>query len=547
MTGSSLVDTERRRSPLVAGTWALVRLDLRIDRVRLPLWVAGVVGLVVVSAASVEGLYPDQASVDAYVALVDLSPNMGVVNRAFNGPGFGFDRPNTGVVLVNEVALWGSIGFALMAVFQMSRHTRGEEDAGRTDLLRSRMVGRFAPLAAAAIGVAALELLVGVVVFAALVALGFGAVGSAALCAGYVGAGLVLGASTALAAQLVSTARAATGLGVAATGLAFVVRAVGDVGSGTLSWASPIGWVHRLRPFAGERWWVLALFVGACVVISTATVLLFERRDLGAGLFAVRLGPEHASRWSLRPTGLILRLQRDSLVGWSFGLFVLGLVYGLVGRDVEQMFADNPDMERFIALDGPSVIDSYLGYTLALGAMLAGGFAISSILRLRAEESAGRLELVLSRPTGRVATLCRHTAVALCGTGVVLVASGLGTGIGLAVALSDAGQVLRMVAASVALIPAVAVLVGVGALLIGWAPRWAPLSWGALAVTVVVGLFAELLSLPGALRWLSPLEHAPRLPAEPFELRSELALATVSTVMLGLAALGLSRRDIPAI
>ncbi len=547
MTGSVPDDATMRRPPLVAGTWALVRLDLRLDRVRLPIWVAGVVGLVVVSAASVEGLYPDQASIDEYVALVNLSPNMGVVNRAFNGPGFGFDQPTIGVVLVNEVALWGAIGFALMAVFQMSRHTRAEEDTGRTELLRARMVGRYAPLAAAAIGVAALELLVGAIVFVALVALGFGPVGAASLCAGYVGAGLVLGASTALAAQLVSTARATTGLGVAATGLAFVLRAVGDVGSGSLSWASPIGWVHRLRPFAGERWWVLSLFAGACLVLSTMTVLLFERRDLGAGLFAVRLGPEHASRWSLSPTGLIVRLQRGSLLGWSAGLFVLGLVYGLVGGDVEQMFADNPDMERFITLDGPSVTDSYLGYTLALGAMMAGGYAISSVLRLRAEESSGRLELLLSRSTGRLAVLGRHLAVALVGTTVVLGASGLGTGLGIAVALSDASQVLRMVGASVALVPAVAVLVGVGALLVGWVPRLALLSWVALAVTVVVGLFAELLSLPDALRRLSPLELAPRLPAEPFELLPELALVVVATVSMAIASVGFRRRDIPAI
>lgn len=547
MSGNRFVDSATQPSPLVAGTWALVRLGVRLDRVRLPIWIAGVVGLVVVSAASVKGLYPDQAAVDDYVALVNLSPNMGVVNRAFNGPGFGFEQPNTGVVLVNEVALWGTIAFALMAVFMTSRHTRAEEDAGRTELLRSRMVGRYAPLLAAAIGVAALELLVGVVVFLALVALGFGAVGSAALCAGYVGAGLVLGAATALAAQLVGSARATTGLGVAVTGVAFVLRAVGDVGSGASSWASPIGWVHRLRPFAGERWWVLALFAAACGVLSLMTVLVFDRRDLGAGLFAVRLGPERASRWTTSPTGLIVRLQRGSLVGWSAGLFVLGLVYGLVGSDVEQMFADNPDMERFIALDGTSVTDSYLGYTLALGAMMAGGFAISSVLRLRGEESSGRLELVLSRSTGRVATLGRHLAVALGGTVVVLGASGLGTGIGIAFALSDADQVLRMVGASIALVPAVAVLVGVGALLVGWLPRWSGLAWAALAVTVLVGLFAELLSLPDALRWLSPLEHAPRLPAEPFDLLPEMALGIVAASMLAAASVGFRRRDVPAI
>ena len=44
-------------------------------------------------------------------------------------------------------------------------------------------------------------------------------------------------------------------------GLAFLLRAVGDSTTGArwLSWLSPIGWAQQLRPFAGERWWVLVL------------------------------------------------------------------------------------------------------------------------------------------------------------------------------------------------------------------------------------------------------------------------------------------------
>lgn len=49
------------------------------------------------------------------------------------------------------------------------------------------------------------------------------------------------------------------GIAVAALGGAFLLRAAGDTagsddGAGWLSWASPLGWAHRLRPFADERW-----------------------------------------------------------------------------------------------------------------------------------------------------------------------------------------------------------------------------------------------------------------------------------------------------
>ena len=42
-------------------------------------------------------------------------------------------------------------------------------------------------------------------------------------------------------------------------GLAFVLRAVGDASSGTLS---PLGWSLQVRPYAGDRWWVLLLHLG---------------------------------------------------------------------------------------------------------------------------------------------------------------------------------------------------------------------------------------------------------------------------------------------
>lgn len=528
-------------------TARLVALNLRLDRVRMPVWAVAVAGLVLVSAVSVMNLYSTPEEIAQYVSLIDISGNMTAVNSALNGPGFGFDHPSVGVILVNEAAIWGAIGFAMMGIFQMSRHTRAEEEAERTEVLRSRMVGRHAGLAAAAITVGGLELSVGAVTFVGLIALGFGTTGSLALVLAWIAAGLLFAAVTAVAAQVASTSRATVGLGVGALGVAYLVRAVGDMGSSWLSWLSPVGWVHRVRPFAGEQWWVLALSLAVVVVAAGLAVVLSDRRNLGAGLLPQRLGPAHAGPLTSRPLGLIARLQRGPLIGWSVGLFVLGAAYGSIASDIEQMFVDNPDLARFIPLGAGSVTDAYLAYTLALGAMMAGGFAISSSLRLRTEEGAGVAELVLARPMARTAWAGDHLLVAVAFTTVLLLASGVGTGVGVAAAVGDWSQVGRMTAASLALLPVELVLMGVSMLMVGLLPRVALLSWAGLVLVVVVGLFGDLFRLPGWFRDVSPLEQLPMMPAESFDLVEFLAVGVVGAGLVVAGLVAYRRRDIPAV
>ena len=83
--------------------------------------------------------------------------------------------------------------------------------------------------------------------------------------------------------QISQTTSAASGMVGAAIGGAYLLRAAGDVGDGTLSWLSPIGWGQAMRPFAGERWWPLALSLVAAAALVGGAFALRARRDEGAG------------------------------------------------------------------------------------------------------------------------------------------------------------------------------------------------------------------------------------------------------------------------
>ena len=86
--------------------------------------------------------------------------------------------------------------------------------------------------------------------------------GSVAFGLALAGSGVLFTAVAAVAAQLSAAARTARGIAFSVLGLAFVLRAVGDGSSGTLSWSSPLGWSLQVRPYAGDRWWVLLLHRG---------------------------------------------------------------------------------------------------------------------------------------------------------------------------------------------------------------------------------------------------------------------------------------------
>lgn len=525
----------------LTGTGRMVRLILRRDRWRLPLWIAGIAGLVVASAAALPTVYPDAAAIDAYAGLVGANPAVVV----FVGPGYGVDDPTIGFVLVNEVQLYAMVAVALMSIFLVNRHTRAEEDVERAELLRSSVVGRHAAAAAAITVVAAANLVIAVVCAAGFVALGYAAIGSLALAASLLAVGWVFVGVAAVTVQLASTARAAAGMAVIVLVVTFVLRAIGDVGGNAARWLSPIGWAQGVRAFAGERWWT----IGACVALTAGLIVtgfrLSSHRDLGAGFVAARLGPPNAPPSLLRPIGLALRLQRGSLVGWLVGMTLMGMLLGSLGEEIGDLIDENPtwgDLMAQAATD--DVVDSYFATGMTLLGMASAGFALSAVQRMRTEETAGRVESVLAQPVGRSRWSAGHLAVAAVGTFVIVAASGLGMGVAHAIVSGDVSQVGRLSAATLVAVPAVLVLLGGGALVFGVWPAAMPAIWAGLAVTVLAGYFGDLLRLPGWARRLSTFDHIPALPAESVRWAPIGTLLAVSAVLIVAGQFAFARRDL---
>ncbi|MFI5258593.1 MAG: ABC transporter permease [Candidatus Limnocylindrales bacterium] len=523
----------------LTGTVALVRLILRRNRVWILVWVISIALLVFLTAVGVESLLPTQASIDQ--AALASQGNAGMI--AFNGPAQGLD--SLGGQVAFQVGAGGMVIIALMSAFTVGRLTRGEEEAGRLELVRSLPVGVHAPTVAALLTVTAMNVAVAALSSVALVAEGLPLAGSLVLGVSFGAVGLFFAGAALVAAQITENTRVVYGSGVALVILAYLIRAVGDVGDGTVSWFSPIGMAQKARPYADERSWPLALLLVVAVALVVLASRLAVRRDHGAGLVAPRPGPAAAAPSLGHPLGLAMRLQQGTLIAWAGGVLVVGIAYGWIAPAIDSFVADNPSLAQLMASAGSgSLTDSYFATSLRVMALMGSGFAIQAALRLRSEESAMRAEPVLATPLSRWRWAASHLVIALGGSVALLAVAGLATGVSYAVAGGPWSSVPRLLAAALVNAPAMWLMIGLAMIVFGFVPRLVDAAWAVLAVFFVFALLGGVLRLPDWVLQLSPFDHTPPLPAASLDVLP-LAVVTIFAAVLILAGLGgFRRRDI---
>jgi ABC-2 type transport system permease protein len=526
-------------SSSVTGVPPLTRLVLRIDRIRIVVWVASIVLLVAVTVASVKSLYPNQAELDK--AARAAQGNAAAI--IFNGPAQALDT--VGGQVAFQTGTWGLILTGLMSIFMLGRLTRGEEEAGRTELLRSLPVGQHALAAAAMITVAAMNVVTGALVALTLIGLGLPATGSVAFGLSITLFGLLLAAITLVAAQVTENTRVVYGVGGAVLGASFVLRAIGDVGDGTISWLSPIGWAQKTRPFAGEQWWPFLIIVGATGALLWLAANLSRRRDLGAGLVRPSPGPARATESLGTPVGLALRLQRGSVIGWTAGLLVLAIAYGWITDSINEFVQDNQSLTDIIASGGTApLVEQYMAMSFRILALVTAGFAIQSALRIRSEETSTRAEQVLATPVSRVRFAASHLAVAGVGSLVILLILGAAFGLTDAAVTGDASAIRTSIVGAVIYTPAVWLVIGTAIALIGAASTATALPWAFLGLCFVIGMFGQLLDLPTWVQDLSPFQHVPQYPAADLRALPLVGLLAITASLVAFGLARLRRRDI---
>ncbi|ASW99682.1 MULTISPECIES: ABC transporter permease [Mycobacterium] len=528
-----------QRSSNFSGTLAMLRLYLRRDRLSLPLWVFLLsVPLATVYVGSIEKIYPTEAARAGFAASIMASP----AQRALYGQVY---SDSLGAVGIWKAGMFHVL-IAVAVILTMIRHTRADEENGRTELVDSTAIGRYASLSAALLLSFGASLGTGAIGAAGLLSTDVPAAGSLAFGAALACSGLVFTAVAAVTAQLSPSARFARGAAFAVLGTAFTLRAVGDAGSGTLSWLSPLGWSLLVKPYAGDRWWVLMLHLVTASALTMVAYWLLAGRDVGAGLIAERPGPATAAPALSNTFGLTWRLDRAALLLWTVGLCLYGLLVGSVVHGIGDELGDSGPARDIVArMGGTSALEqAFIAVAFAMMGMVAAAFAVSLTLRLHQEESSQRAETVLAGAVSRTRWLASHLVTALGGSALAMLACGVTAGVVYGIAAGDVGGKLAMVVASAAVqLPAVWLLSAVTLCVFGVAPRFTPVAWGVLIGFIALYLIGSLARFPQWLLDLEPFGHIPRIGAD-FNAVPLLWLLAIDVGLVILGALAFRRRDL---
>jgi ABC-2 type transport system permease protein len=526
-----------------AGTGALLKLALRRDRIVVPLSVLGLVAFAGGSAKSTVDLYQGQNAIDAARALLASPAIVGMY-----GPISNPDNPDSFAIF--KTLLLGSVCIALLAIVLVRRHTRTEEEAGRTELVGAGTVGRRAPLTAAVILALGTVLVSSALAAVSLIGAGLGSSGSWAFGVAWATSGLTFTGIAAVAAQLTTTTRGAGAWAFGALGVSYLLRAVGDTASGAaswLTWLSPLGWAEKIEVFGANRVVVAVLPVAVTIALVALAFALQERRDFGAGLLPSRPGPAQAAPGLRSPWALAWRLQRASLVGWVIGFAVVGTVLGGVAGSVASIASSEQmqDLLRKLGGNAATLTDTFISTELQFLAIGAAAYGISAALRLRSEENDLHTEQVLATSTRRWTVLASHSVIALLGSALLMLVLVLTLAVGTSSQYGGVGAALgHLLPSALATIPPIWVCVGLALAIFGSAPRIVYVAWALLAAFVVLGEFGPLFNLPQPVVDVSPFVHAVVLPGSTVVALPLLVLLAIAAALVVLAQTTFRRRDI---
>ncbi len=432
----------------VTGTRELLQLAQRRDRMLLPIWIYVLAIIAVSGGYVVKEIYKTPADRASLASTVRHDAALAFIYGQLHGD-------SVGALATWRYLVYSALAAGLMSIFLVIRHTRADEEAGLLELIGSTVVGRHAALTAALLLALLANVVALVLTFAIFALFGLPVAGALAYGLSEAACGLAFAAVAAIAAQVSGTARGARGIAITLLGVAFLLRGVGDSagshGLTWLTWVSPIGWAEEVRAFGGDRWWVLAVPLAAATAGTAAAFALAGRRDAGAGLVRPRPGSATASRLLSGSFGLVWRLERASLAGWSAGFLVAGLAIGVVGNGIGKLIGSSGGAvdKALLRIGGQSALtNAYLAACMALLGLVAAAYATGVVLRLRTTETDGLGEPILASPVSRYRWSGSSLLMTLVGTAAVLVVGGIGMGLGFGLATSGVGTwVSRLIGA----------------------------------------------------------------------------------------------------
>ncbi|MFW6285207.1 MAG: ABC transporter permease [Bacillota bacterium] len=525
------------------GSLALLRLMGRRDWLTTLLWIAAFILFGGAIARLYPGMYPGDLEREAIGATME-NPAM----VAMFGKAYGLGNYTLGALYANQMFIFMLVFAALMNVFLIATHARGDEEKGVLEMVRALPVGRVANLFS-------------VLLYALIVNLAFGLLmGGVLFMSGDVSMdvqgsllfglsmsviGLFFAGLTALFAQLFENVRTVKGYAFSAIGIFYIMRGIGDVSWDVLAFLSPFGLLYRAQVYVENHVGFLFIVLLLSAFLFLGAFRLNSIRDHGSGMLKVKSGRTGASSFVRTPLGFAFRLTRTLFIVWMVSLFILGVSYGSIFGDIDTFFEGNEQLADMIpggmgddfGMQFMSVIMAVMMTAATVGAMMV-------LLRLSGEEKKVRTESLYANALKRFSLFGAYMVLALIASFLFAFFGVLGMYLASASVMDTPFTFDEVFQSGFTFYPPVLFLTGISAAIAGWWPRRTSLAWMILAGVFTIDYLGIMIDFPSIIMHLSPFEYMPRLPIEDAKPLNVIIMSVLAAGLFMLGFLGYERRDL---
>lgn len=512
---------------------------IKHNLVRYIVWIAVVVFMIAYVGVYYKSLFNTQAKLDEFASIGSAPGMVAMIGKISN-------MATIGGAVWTKIWMFTALTLGIGMVFQVTKGARADEENGRTELFRSRSFGIHTTLASVVSGALLLCLIIGILSAIACMGLkldpvGTGVTGSiifglSITAIGWLGVGI-----GALTNQLSTSASLANSTGSIVIVIFYCMRMIGDMGSNNiLTWLSPIGWGEEMAPWAENRGWLIIPFIILTVALIAVAFIIESRRDYGSGVLQERKGNSEAKPLMRRSWGLILYLYKGSIISWSIGVALAGLMFGSVANSMLSLLSNaNVSMLR------GSGIKALIGLLLCFIGLISVVLPMLIMTGLRSDEVKGLTESQLAGGNSRVRIILDRFVVGSCVTTLLLILGGFSFGLTYGAAVNDMSQTWKLAIDALIYLPGIMAIMGVIVLLFGLIPRATiPVTWFLYGAMYFDVLLSDTLKLPKWVVNIMPFIGTPRVPYQSFD-TSIFGYLAAAIIFVLLGTMGFCKRDVP--
>ena len=524
--------------------WNILFIEyLKRDWKKIIIWVLGL-GLF---AAGFIPAFEEIAKGQGLIGMYETLKNPAMISIIGPTPIKDSSQYTLGAMYSHEMLLFSSLISMVISILHLIRHTRGEEDQGLTELIRSFQVGRQGNSLAIIVEVIFINILLSLVIGVIMISFGADTIskegaflyGISIAMGGIIASGIGL-----VMAQIMPISSTATSSTFGIIGLLYIIRGGTDISNIKLSMFNPLGWTYLTYPFTENNWKPLIFGFVFTFIMLIIAFTLEGSRDMGAGYIPGRQGRGNAKESLLSISGLFIRLNRGMIITWFISFIVLGAAYGAIYGDMETFLESNEMMKQMFTYSGISIEKSFTSTIIMAMILLVTILPIAIINRLFSEEKNLYLNQIFGTKVKRSRLYWTNILLAITTSiiGILLATIGLGV-VAISVMEDSSMKLLDFLIAGYNLLPSLLFFIGLSGLILGWLPRIRKIIYIYLSYSFFINYFEGILDLPEFAVKTSPWNWLPKMPIEEFDFKIFIIVIISSIFLIILGYWGYSRRD----